>query len=183
MSIFPVAIDIRPCNRSIYLIDILDNKDQLMNHLIHIFFHIHPLSPLHLALLPQKPFVVEYPEQGQLLEPYMESIFTLLMLVILSKAIQVGVESDEVLQVQKPISIIIYTLVTVYGYKAIVKFLPHQVFDLKLAVALLEKCHDTNVVSSIREESTGEMEAKCVILLWLSILVLIPFDISSAIQL
>ncbi|GAB2210552.1 hypothetical protein Droror1_Dr00015820 [Drosera rotundifolia] len=121
----------------------------------------------------------KYQEQGQLLEPYMESIVTPLMLVIRSKATQFGVKSDEVLQVLKPISIIIYTLVTVCGYKAVVKFLPHQVSDLELAVALLEKCHDTNAVTSIREESMGEMEAKCVMLLWLSILVLIPFDISS----
>lgn len=51
--------------------------------------------------------------------------------------------------------------------------------DLELAVSLLEKCCIAHSATSLRQESTGEMEANCVILLWLSILVLVPFDISS----
>lgn len=121
----------------------------------------------------------KYQEQGQLLEPYLESIVSPLMSIIRSKTVELGVESDEILQVIKPISIIIYSLVTVCGYKAVIKFFPHQVSDLELAVSLLEKCHNTASVTSLRQESTGEMEAQCVILLWLSILVLVPFDISS----
>ncbi|KAI3428971.1 uncharacterized protein J3R85_008780 [Psidium guajava] len=100
------------------------------------------------------------------------------MLIIRSRTIEVAA-SDEILDIIKPICIIIYSLVTVCGYKAVIKFFPHQVSDLELAVSLLEKCHDTNSVTSLRQESTGEMEAKCVILLWLSILVLVPFDIAS----
>ncbi|KAL8235664.1 hypothetical protein R6Q59_016745 [Mikania micrantha] len=46
-------------------------------------------------------------------------------------------------------------------------------------MCLLEKCHGTTVGAALRQESTGEMETKCVILLWLSILVSVPFDISS----
>lgn len=121
----------------------------------------------------------KYQEQGQLLEPYLESVVSPLMLLVRSKAIQMGPESDDILEVVKPVSIIIYTLVTVCGYKPVINFFPHQVSDLELAVALLEKCHNTNAVTLLRQESTGEMEAKCVILLWLSILVLVPFDISS----
>ncbi|KAK9274057.1 hypothetical protein L1049_018871 [Liquidambar formosana] len=121
----------------------------------------------------------KYQAQGELLEPYLESIVSPLMFIIRSKTIELGVVSDEILEVIKPLCIIIYTLVTVCGYKAVIKFFPHQVSDLELAVSLLEKCHDTNAVTSLRQESTGEMEAQCVILLWLSILVLVPFDISS----
>ncbi|KAL6129252.1 hypothetical protein ACLB2K_072605 [Fragaria x ananassa] len=121
----------------------------------------------------------KYQEQGQLVEPYLESIVTPLMFIVRSKTVKLGVASDEILQVIKPICIIIYSLVTVCGYKAVVRFFPHQVSDLELAVSLLEKCHHTTSVSSLRQESTGEMEAKCVILLWLSILVLVPFDIST----
>lgn len=121
----------------------------------------------------------KYQEQGQLLEPYLESIVSPLMHIIRTKTIELGVASGEILQVIKPICIIIYSLVTVCGYKAVIKFFPHQVSDLELAVSLLDKCHNTNSVSSLRQESTGEMEAKCVILLWLSILVLVPFDIST----
>ncbi|PPS12994.1 hypothetical protein GOBAR_AA07635 [Gossypium barbadense] len=121
----------------------------------------------------------KYQEQGQLLEPYLESMVSPLMFIIRSKTIELGIDSDEILQIIKPISIIIYSLVTVSGYKAVIKFFPHQVSDLELAVSLLEKCHNTSSVTSLRQESTGEMEAKCVMLLWLSILVLVPFDISS----
>ncbi|XP_020891431.1 tubulin-folding cofactor D isoform X2 [Arabidopsis lyrata subsp. lyrata] len=121
----------------------------------------------------------KYQEQGQLVEPYLESIVSPLMFIIRSKTVELDAKPDEILDIIKPISIIIYALVTVCGYKAVIKFFPHQVSDLELAVALLEKCHSMTSVSSLRQESTGEMEAKCVTLLWLSILVLVPFDISS----
>ncbi|KAL7238660.1 hypothetical protein ACSBR2_004702 [Camellia fascicularis] len=123
--------------------------------------------------------VDKYQEQGQLLEPYLETIVCPLMFIVRSRTIELGVDSDEVLDIIKPICIILYSLVTVCGCKAVIKFFPHQVSDLELAVSLLEKCHVVNSVTSLRQESTGEMEAKCVILLWLSILVLVPFDISS----
>ncbi|KAL9234376.1 hypothetical protein vseg_009256 [Gypsophila vaccaria] len=121
----------------------------------------------------------KYQQEGQLLEPYLESMVPPLMSIIRSKALDLADKSDDILEVVKPLSVIIYTLVTVCGYKAVIKFFPHQVSDLELAVSLLEKCHTTTATSSLRQESTGEMEAKCVVLLWLSILVLVPFDISS----
>ncbi|KAF9668815.1 hypothetical protein SADUNF_Sadunf14G0042500 [Salix dunnii] len=121
----------------------------------------------------------KYQQQGELLEPYLESIVSPLMQIIRTRTIELGFESGEILEIIKPICIIIYTLVTVCGYKAVIKFFPHQVSDLELAVSLLEKCHGANSVTSLRQESKGEMEAKCVMLLWLSILVLVPFDISS----
>lgn len=121
----------------------------------------------------------KYQEQGQLLEPYLETIVSPLMSIICSRTAELGLASDEILEIIKPLCIIIYSLVTVCGYKAVVKFFPHKVSDLELAVALLEKCHDTPSGTSLRQESTGEMETKCVILLWLSILVLIPFDLVS----
>ncbi|KAL5059648.1 hypothetical protein RYX36_031252 [Vicia faba] len=121
----------------------------------------------------------KYQEQGQLLEPYLESIVPPLMNIIRSRTIELGVASDEILEIVNPICIVVYSLVHVCGYKSVIRFFPHQVSDLELAVSLLEKCHSRNSVSSLREESTGENEAKCVMLLWLYILVLVPFDISS----
>ncbi|GMN43144.1 hypothetical protein TIFTF001_012341 [Ficus carica] len=121
----------------------------------------------------------KYQEQGQLVEPYLEGIVSPLMCIVRSKTMELGVASNEILKVIKPICIIIYSLVTVCGYKAVIRFFPHQVSDLELAVSLLEKCHYMKSATFLRQESTGEMEAKCVILLWLSILVLVPFDIST----
>ncbi|GFP94995.1 tubulin-folding cofactor d [Phtheirospermum japonicum] len=121
----------------------------------------------------------KYQEQGQLIEPYLESIVSPLMALVRSRTTELGASSDDILEVINPICIIIYSLVTVSGYKSVIKFFTHQVSDLELAVSLLEKCQNTNAVTSLRQESTGEMETKCIVLLWLSILVLIPFDISS----
>ncbi|CAL4917490.1 unnamed protein product [Urochloa decumbens] len=121
----------------------------------------------------------KYQEEGQLLEPYLESIVSPLMSLVRSKTMELGAGTDELLDIIKPLCIIIYTLVTVCGYKSVIKFFPHQVSDLELAVALLEKCHTMSSATALRQESTGEMETKCVVLLWLYILVLIPFDIST----
>ncbi|KAL6642849.1 hypothetical protein ACP70R_021030 [Stipagrostis hirtigluma subsp. patula] len=121
----------------------------------------------------------KYQEEGQLLEPYLENIVSPLMSLVRSKTMELGAGTDEVLDIVKPLCIIIYSLVTVCGYKSVIKFFPHQVSDLELAVALLEKCHTMSSSTALRHESTGEMETKCVVLLWLYILVLIPFDIST----
>lgn len=121
----------------------------------------------------------KYQEQGQLLEPYLESIVNPLMFLVHSKSMQLRDETDEALDIIKPICVILYSLVTVCGYKSVIRFFPHQVSDFEIAVTLLEKCHNRNSLTSLRQESTGEMETKCVTLLWLYILVLIPFDISS----
>ncbi|KAK1272673.1 hypothetical protein QJS04_geneDACA012360 [Acorus gramineus] len=121
----------------------------------------------------------KYQEQGQLIEPYLESIISPLMMIVRSKTIELGVVSDGIIEIIQPLCIIIYSSVTVCGYKSVIKFFPHQVSDLELAVSLLEKFHDAPSTTTLRHESTGEMETKCVILLWLYILVLIPFDISS----
>ncbi|CAM0956477.1 unnamed protein product [Alopecurus aequalis] len=121
----------------------------------------------------------KYQEEGQLLEPYLEEIISPLMSLVRSKIMELGAGTDELLEIIKPLCIIIYTPVTVCGYKSVIKFFPHQVSDLELAVALLEKCHTMSSATALREESTGEMETKCVVLLWLYILILIPFDISS----
>ncbi|KAL6560374.1 hypothetical protein OROGR_003933 [Orobanche gracilis] len=131
------------------------------------------------AVLKIRSIMDKYQEQGQLIEPYLESIVSPLMALVRLRATELGASSDEILEVINPICIIIYSLVTVCGYKSVIKFFPHQVSDLELAVALLEKCQHTNASTSLRQESTGEMETKCTILLWLSIVVLIPFDISS----
>lgn len=142
-------------------------------HIVQIFAKTIDCEMFHV------PQLDKYQQQGELLEPYVESIVSPLMDIVRSSTTESGAESSEILRLIKPICIIIYTLVTVCGYKSVIKFFPHQVSDLELAVSLLEKCHNINAATSLRQESTGEMETKCIILLWLYILVLIPFDISS----
>ncbi|MCD9643819.1 hypothetical protein HAX54_031666 [Datura stramonium] len=61
----------------------------------------------------------KYQEQGQLLEPYLEYMVSPLMSIIRSKAVELGAASEEILEVIKPICIIIYFLVMVCRYKAV----------------------------------------------------------------
>lgn len=121
----------------------------------------------------------KYQQEGQLLEPYLEAIISPIMSIVRSRSIELLDQTDQLLAIIQPLCIIIYTLVNVCGYKSVVRFFPHQVSDLELAVSLLQKGHKTVSGTSLRQESTGEMETKCVVLLWLYILVLIPFDIST----
>jgi hypothetical protein len=59
----------------------------------------------------------KYQEQVQLLEPYLESIVPPLMNIIRSRTIELGVISDEILEIINPICIIVYSVVTVCVYK------------------------------------------------------------------
>ncbi|KAJ3682191.1 hypothetical protein LUZ60_014764 [Juncus effusus] len=123
----------------------------------------------------------KYQEEGQLLEPYIEAIITPLMSVVRSTSIRLLNQPDQLLDIIKPICIMIYSLVTVSGYKSVVRFFPHQVSDLELAVSLMEISHKIpkSEQSTGNGNGSGEMETKCVVLLWLYVLVLIPFDIST----
>ena len=65
---------------------------------------------------------------------------------------------------------VIYSLAKVRGYKTILHFFPHEVADLEPALALLQK-------QSMEDHETWE--TRYGILLWISIIVLIPFDLNS----
>jgi len=63
---------------------------------------------------------------------------------------------------------ILHWLCKVRGYKTVVKFFPHEVADLEPVVELLHF-----------QESEGEWWIPYVLVLWLSLIVLVPFDIES----
>lgn len=65
---------------------------------------------------------------------------------------------------------IIYTLAKVRGYKTIIHFFPHEVADLEPTLALLQQ-------QDMEEYDTWE--TRYGLLLWLSIIVLIPFDLTT----
>eukprot|EP00249_Psilotum_nudum_P020538 c27747_g1_i1 orf=323-4195(+) len=120
----------------------------------------------------------KYQEQSQLLEPHLESMVCPLMQILCNQSS--GNSKTPDMKVVKKVCSIVYTLVSICGHKTVVKFFPHQTSDLEFAVALLEICHgEIPETSVLREESTGQWETKCILLLWLSILVLIPFEIAS----
>ena len=65
---------------------------------------------------------------------------------------------------------IIYLLCKVRGYKSVIRFFPHDVKDLEPVVFYLV---------SEREKQVALWDTKYVILLWLSIIILVPFDLES----
>ena len=70
----------------------------------------------------------------------------------------------------------LYALAVVRGPKTVARFLPHEAADLEPALALL---------AATLEEGAGEgsppcgWETQCTLLMWLSVLVLIPFALST----
>jgi|JI61114C2RNA_FD_contig_91_1055450_length_1125_multi_2_in_0_out_0_2 hypothetical protein len=65
---------------------------------------------------------------------------------------------------------IVYQLTKVRGKKYTIKYFPHEVKDLEPAVAYLVR---------LRTEQNTQWESKYMILLWLSVIILMPFDLAT----
>ena len=130
-----------------------------------------------------------YQEQAHLLDPHLEGIVAPIMAVVRTTlrawhegrvdaldavggsgpAAAFGVQAyaDPVLHRQLQV---VYALTKTRGYKRIIKLLPHEVADVEPVVQALV-CHDAG--------EHGTWETRYVLLLWLSILVLMPFPLDT----
>lgn len=79
-----------------------------------------------------------------------------------------------------------YLLASTRGYKTLVKHFPHEVADLEPTVHMLlsQDASDHSYVSAIRTSQRladvcSNWETRYILLLWLSILVLVPFDLNT----
>jgi len=142
--------------------------------ILHSFLLPHPCSfvtyPLAFLTTPISLSIVssqldKYQEQGELLDPHLEDMITPLM-DIAREATRGTCEAD----LSERAFFIVYVLCKVRGYKTVVKFFPHEVSDLEPCLKLLA-AQDT-------EDHNGWM-VRYVLLLWLSIIVLIPFDLRT----
>ena len=98
-----------------------------------------------------------YQEQPHVLDPHLQQWIDKLLVVGLS---------DKVSQMSVNLAFkYLYLLTKVRGQKYIVRLLPHEVADIETVLSLLES------------EKSDIWHAKYVLFLWLSILVLIPFDL------
>ena len=61
----------------------------------------------------------------------------------------------------------LYNLCNVRGYKTVVKFLSHEAADLE------------PVVEMLHFQDTNQYWIQCMLCLWLSIIVIVPFDIMT----
>lgn len=115
----------------------------------------------------------KYQEQPALLDSLIESVVVPLMalveeyLLIIIKA--APIEFTVIPEIHSLVSII-YVLCKVRGYKYITKFFPHEVKDLEPVLYYLV---------NQRTKDNEVWETKYVFILWLSIIVLVPFDLKT----
>ncbi len=75
---------------------------------------------------------------------------------------------------------LINVLVLVRGHKTVVKFFPHEAADLERVLSVLQQVKASSAQpGAAAAEDTAVWEAQSVLLLWLSILIIIPFDLST----
>jgi hypothetical protein len=121
--------------------------------------------------------VERYQEYPTLLDQHLERWILPLTSVIRREAYR-GSEADMVL-VQRA-SRALHALASVRGYKTVVKFFPHEAKDFEPVVGLLVRSHDVGSLATNMEEADelgSAWETRATLILWLSILVLIPFDL------
>ena len=102
-----------------------------------------------------------YQEQPQLLDTHIESLVT-----PLAETLRSACRSDDVTESQiRRTCHVLYVLTKVRGFKVVIKFFPHSVADLEPCLDLLDK-------QNAKDSETWE--TRYVLLLWLSILVMVP---------
>ena len=101
----------------------------------------------------------KYQLQPALLDPHLEAMLAKLF---------VPVRANDARRLH-PLMRIVYILTKVRGHKTVVKFFPHEVKDLEPAFDLLQKHSDSN----------ENWETTYVLLLWLSIISRVPFNLAS----
>eukprot|EP00884_Botryococcus_braunii_P022550 jgi/Botrbrau1/897/Bobra.0167s0018.1 len=109
-----------------------------------------------------KKILEKYQEQAQLLDPYLPALVEPLA----SKLRELALVSDADSQHVMVISRALWAAATTRGSKAICKFFPNEARDVEPVIHLLARLEPR------------QWEAQCVLLLWLSQLVLIPFDLA-----
>ena len=104
-----------------------------------------------------------YQEQPHLIDPYLQEIFEKLIDKI-KYALKENKEEliDEVFKYM-------YTLTKMRGFKTVVQFLPHEINDMEPVLGLLARQ---------KIENSDNWHTRYMLLLWLSIICMIPFDLS-----
>ena len=118
----------------------------------------------------------EYQEFGELLDGHLEMMVTALFDMVIARIRSTRIEEDEKVfaipdtEGLQRVFNVIYTLCKVRGHKTVVKFFPHDVRDL-------EPCLD--LLMQQKRLDFDSWQIRYGLLLWLSILVLIPFDLAT----
>lgn len=142
-----------------------------------------------------KRIISRYQEQPQLLDPLLETLVRPLSATLLEVATQSNAASDgrslgldrATKELVANVSRFLWLLASVRGYKTVSRFMPNDAAAFEPAIFLLDAfaMHTEEVaVGSERERMDGAVaqdteawEAQYALLMWLSLLVLIPFDL------
>ncbi|KAG0043760.1 hypothetical protein BGZ83_011058, partial [Gryganskiella cystojenkinii] len=114
-----------------------------------------------------------YQYQSYLLDPYLEKMITPLITPIrkVVRDLTIGDHQDKSLnEMGNEVFYMLYFITMTRGYKTVLKFFPHEVEDLEPAFAFLKAQND---------RSKRPWETRYVLLLWLSLMCMIPFDLKS----
>ncbi|KAJ3002241.1 hypothetical protein HKX48_002419, partial [Thoreauomyces humboldtii] len=120
-----------------------------------------------------------YQEQPHLLDPHLERLVqpTMDRLKIISTLLYENPREDLVAVTEAavrsmgPFNGLVYHITKVRGHKTVVKFFPHEVADLEPALFVLESLDGSN--------GSHLWETRYLLLLWLSLLSMIPFDLQT----
>ncbi|KAK7112957.1 hypothetical protein V1264_012329 [Littorina saxatilis] len=104
--------------------------------------------------------VDDYQEQPHLIDPYLEEIVLKLLAIARDPASPVGL-SREVLKY-------LYLVTKMRGFKVVVRLLPHEVADMEPVLAMIDQQDPVDVEA---------WQTRYMLLLWLSMVCMIPFDL------
>ncbi|XP_072939375.1 tubulin-specific chaperone D [Epargyreus clarus] len=103
----------------------------------------------------------QYYEQPHLLDPHLDKI--------LGKFFSIIKHEDSSFELKHAVFNYMYQIIRVRGYKVVVRHLPHEVSDLLMVITLIEQQNP---------DDKETWRSRFVLLLWLSIVVIIPFHMS-----
>ncbi|QDZ21898.1 tubulin-specific chaperone D [Chloropicon primus] len=137
-----------------------------------------------------KGMIEKYKEQSTLLDPHLKDLVLPLSSALkrlshehlYGSSREAGSNAVEVLTQVVRVCKLLHMITTVRGYKTVKKFYPSAPEDVEPAFYMLQSLKEA---SEARPDGYDEMtlesfwEAHCTLLLWLSLLVLIPFDLAT----
>lgn len=117
-----------------------------------------------------------YQEQPQLLDPYLEGLVSPLADHLADSDLGDLQRFSESMQVCR----LLQALVNTRGHKTIIRFFPNKPLDVEKAVHLLQHMETIEGSHDIDEDAQdGSWQTRSMVLLWLSSLVLVPFDMNT----
>ncbi|GAA5967479.1 hypothetical protein JCM3765_004681 [Sporobolomyces pararoseus] len=119
----------------------------------------------------------EYQEQSYLLDPSLESLVSPLIEKLRDQILANGAGALDKIRIKR-IARLLYFITKVRGAKVVVRFFPHEVTDLIQLLSLLAPTDPSSSRGTSDPLLSTTWEVRFLLLLWLSVCVRLPFDLS-----